>query len=109
MGIHFKTPFLLASGQATTSVGAIWKHCEKIAENKWAGLITKSIIADYGYYKRPHLWSSSQFRHLAMTNSGPSMSIYSKEMVEALKKDIVKKIRSAEREIEEIKEKMRIL
>jgi len=88
MGINFKTPFLLASGQATTSVGTIWKHCEKIAENSWAGLITKSIISNYGYYKRPHLWSSSRFRHLAMTNSGPSMSIYSKEMLQALKKDI---------------------
>ncbi len=88
MGINFKTPFLLASGQATTAVGTIWKHCEKIAENNWAGLITKSIISNYGYYKRPHLWSSSRFRHLAMTNSGPSMSIYSKEMLQALKKDI---------------------
>jgi len=88
MGINFKTPFLLASGQATTSVGTIWKHCGKIAENNWAGLITKSIISNYGHYKRPHLWSSSRFRHLAMTNSGPSMSIYSKEMLKALKKDI---------------------
>ena len=88
MGINFKTPFLLASGQATTSVGTIWKHCEKIAENNWAGLITKSIISNYGYYKRPHLWSSSRLRNLAMTNSGPSMSIYSKEMLQALKKDI---------------------
>ena len=88
MGINFKTPFLLASGQATTSVGAIWKHCDNIAANNWAGLITKSIISNYGYFKRPHLWSSSRFRHLAMTNSGPSMSIYSKEMLRALKKDI---------------------
>ena len=88
MGIDFRTPFLLASGQATTSVGEIWKHCEKIAENNWAGLITKSIISQYGDYKRPHLWSSSRFRHLGMTNSGPSMSIYSKEMLRALKRDI---------------------
>lgn len=88
MGIDFKTPFLLASGQATTSVGEIWKHCEKIAANQWAGIVTKSIIADYGFYKRPHLWSSSRFRHLGMTNSGPSMSIYSDEMLKALEKDI---------------------
>jgi len=55
MNINFKTPFLLASGQITTSVGDIWKHSDEIANNDWAGLITKSIIAKYGYYKRPHL------------------------------------------------------
>jgi dihydropyrimidine dehydrogenase (NAD+) subunit PreA len=88
MGIKFKTPFLLASGQATTSVGEIWKRCEKIAANHWSGIVTKSIIANYGDYKRPHLWSSSRFRLLGMTNSGPSMAIYSEEMLGALEKDI---------------------
>ena len=88
MGLHFKTPFLLASGQATTSVGEIHKHCEKIAENGWAGLVTKSIINYYGPHKRPHLWSSRRYKNLGMVNSGPAMSIYSKEMLQALKKDI---------------------
>jgi len=88
MGLDFKTPFLLASGQATTSVGAIEAQCEKIAENHWAGLITKSIISEYGFYKRPHLWTSPRLRNLGMTNSGPSMSIYSEQMLKGLKKDI---------------------
>lgn len=88
MGIDFKTPFLLASGQVTTSIGEISKHCEEIASNDWAGLITKSIIAKYGYYKRPHLWSSKSFKYLGMSNSGPPLSIYSKELMKALKKDI---------------------
>jgi len=88
MGIDFKTPFLLASGQVTTSIGEISKHCEEIASNDWAGLITKSIIAKYGYYKRPHLWSSKSLKSLGMSNSGPPLSIYSKELMKALKKDI---------------------
>jgi len=88
MGIPFKTPFLLASGQATTAAGSIWKHCGEIADNNWSGLVTKSIISDYGHYKRPHLWSSPQFQGLAMTNSGPSMSIYSKKLLKMLKRDI---------------------
>lgn len=88
MGLHFGTPFILASGQATTSVGEIHKHCEKIAENGWAGLATKSIINSYGPKKRPHLWSSSGYKNMAMVNSGPAMSIYSKEMLQMLKRDI---------------------
>jgi dihydropyrimidine dehydrogenase (NAD+) subunit PreA len=88
MNMNFKTPFLLASGQITTSVSEIWKHCDEIANNDWAGLITKSIIAKYGYYKRPHLWSSKEFKFLGMSNSGPPLSIYSKELMKALKKDI---------------------
>jgi hypothetical protein len=74
MGIDFKTPFLLASGPATTAVGEISRHCRKIAENAWAGIITKTVISKYGQYKRPHLWSSKHLRFLGMTNSGPPMS-----------------------------------
>jgi len=88
MGIGFKTPFLLASGQTTTAIGEISKHCNQIAKNDWAGLVTKTIISKYGYYKRPHLWSSRHLKSLAMTNCGPPMSIYSKELMKALKKDI---------------------
>ncbi len=89
MDIGFKTPFLLAAGQITTSAGEIWKHCDEIAKNDWAGLITKTIVSKYGYYKRPHLWSSKRFKLLGMSNSGPPLSIYSKELMRALKKDIV--------------------
>lgn len=88
LGMDFKTPFLLASGQATTAVGNIWKHCDEIAKNDWAGLVTKTIISKYGYYKRPHLWSSRFFKQLAMTNCGPPLSIYSKKLMQELKKDI---------------------
>jgi dihydropyrimidine dehydrogenase (NAD+) subunit PreA len=69
-------------------VGQISKHCNEIAENDWAGLITKTIISRYGYYKRPHLWSSKRYNFLGMTNSGPPLSIYSKELMKELKKDI---------------------
>jgi dihydropyrimidine dehydrogenase (NAD+) subunit PreA len=88
MGIHFKTPFLLASGPITTSVGEISKHCKEIARNGWAGLVTKTIVSKYGYYKRPHLWTSPQLKYLGMTNSGPPLSIYSRELMKALKQDI---------------------
>ena len=88
MGIHFSTPFLLASGQATTGAGEISKHCQEIAENHWAGLVTKTIIPQYGIYKRPHLWSSKRLHLWGMTNTGPAMTVYSKEAMKALKKDI---------------------
>ncbi len=88
MGMHFKTPFLLASGPITTSVGEISTHCEEIAGNGWAGLVTKTIVSKYGYYKRPHLWTSSQLKYMGMTNSGPPLSIHSKELMKALRQDI---------------------
>ena len=88
MGIQFQTPFLLASGQATTAVGQISRHCREIAENHWGGLVTKTIIARYGVYKRPHLWSSRRLQFLAMTNTGPAMTIFSKKLMKALKKDV---------------------
>ena len=88
MGIHFKTPFLLGSGPITSAAGKISKHCEEIAKNDWAGLITKTIVSKYGYYKRPHLWTSPQLRYMGMTNSGPPLSIRSKELMKALKQDI---------------------
>jgi dihydropyrimidine dehydrogenase (NAD+) subunit PreA len=88
MGMHFNTPFLLASGPITTAVGEISKHCQEIARNDWAGLVTKTIVSKYGYYKRPHLWTSSQLKYMGMTNSGPPLSIHSKELMKALKQDI---------------------
>jgi dihydropyrimidine dehydrogenase (NAD+) subunit PreA len=88
MGLNFKTPLLLASGQATTAPGTIWKHCDEIAKNDWAGLVTKTILSQYGYYKRPHLWSSRRLRYLGMTNSGPPMNTYSKALMRKLKRDI---------------------
>ena len=88
MGIHFKNPFLLGSGPITSAVGEISKHCEEIARNDWAGLITKTIVSKYGYYKRPHLWTSPQLKYMGMTNSGPPLSIRSKELMKALRQDI---------------------
>ncbi len=88
MGIRFNTPFLLASGPITTAAGEISKHCEEIARNHWAGLVTKTIVSKYGYYKRPHLWTSSRLKNLGMTNSGPPLSIRSKELMKALRQDI---------------------
>ena len=88
MGLPFKTPFLLASGQATTAPGEIAKHCQEIAQNGWAGLVTKTIIPQYGAYKRPHLWSSESFRSLGMTNSGPPLSVYSGDLMKRLGEDI---------------------
>ena len=88
MGLVFRTPFLLASGQATTAPGEIGKHCQEIAKNGWAGLVTKTIITQYGAYKRPHLWSSKRFQLLGMTNSGPALSVYSKGLMKKLREDI---------------------
>jgi dihydropyrimidine dehydrogenase (NAD+) subunit PreA len=88
LDIDFKTPLCLASGQATTSVGEISKHCNEIARNGWAGIVTKSILSKRDNYKRPHLWSSKNFRYLGMTNTGPPMDFYSKELIKALRRDI---------------------
>jgi dihydropyrimidine dehydrogenase (NAD+) subunit PreA len=88
MSIPFRTPFLLASGQITTSAGEIWKHCGDLAKNDWSGLVTKTIVSRYGHYKRPHLWTSERFRSSGMTNSGPPLSTYSRRLIDDLKRDI---------------------
>ncbi|MDD1777974.1 MAG: tRNA-dihydrouridine synthase [Candidatus Helarchaeota archaeon] len=89
MGLDFKTPFLLASGPATGALGEISKHCNELADNSWAGLVTKTIISKLPRYEMtPHLWSSRRFRYLGMTNVGPPMCLYSNGLMKTLKKDI---------------------
>ncbi len=86
-GLGFRTPFLIASGQATTSVGRVHEFAPAIARSGWGGVVTKTIIPAYGPRLRPHLWSSPRLRLLAMQNSGPGMSIYSPALIDALRRD----------------------
>lgn len=86
-GIPLSTPFLVASGPRTTSIGEIYKHADKIAKNGWAGVVTKTIIGNYGIQLKPHLWSSPDFRLVGMQNAGPALSVYSKSLMEDLKRD----------------------
>jgi len=86
-GIHLSTPFLIASGPRATSIGEIYKHAEQIAQNAWAGVVTKTIISKYGTELKPHLWSSPDFRLMGMQNAGPALTIYNKLLVTNLKRD----------------------
>lgn len=86
---HISTPFLIGSGQATTAVGEIGKHAAEIADNGWGGLVTKSIMVGYGTQFTPHLWSSPQYRLIAMQNSGPALTEYNAFTMDLLAKDII--------------------
>jgi len=88
MGLHFSTPFLIGSGPATTTIGEIYKHAAAIAENGWGGLVTKTIMTGYGTQFTPHLWSSPQYRLVALQNSGPALSEYNEATMEALSRDV---------------------
>lgn len=88
VGLHLSTPFLIASGPATTAVGEIHKHVAAIAENGWGGLVTKTIMSGYGTQFTPHLWSSPLYRLFGMQNSGPALTEYNDATVKALSKDI---------------------
>lgn len=87
MGIDFKTPFIVASGQATLRAGKIRYAVESLAENHWAGFVTKSIISKVHSQQRPYLWSSADYRFLGMQNMGPTMDKYSKSLLKLLKED----------------------
>jgi dihydropyrimidine dehydrogenase (NAD+) subunit PreA len=88
IGLRFRTPFLIASGQATTSIGRIHRYASAVAQNGWGGVVTKTIIPAYGQQLKPHLWSSSRFRLQAMQNSGPAMSVYSPSLLQQLSTDV---------------------
>lgn len=85
--INLVTPFIIASGPYSTAIGEIHKHVENIAKNGWGGLVTKTIISNYGTEVKPHLWSSPEFKLIGMQNAGPAMTLYNKPLMEKLKKD----------------------
>ncbi len=88
-GIHLSTPFLIASAPSTTRIGEIYKHAEQIAKNGWSGVVTKTVITKEKYDPelKPYLWTTPQFRIVAMQNAGPQLDIYSKSLLKELKRD----------------------
>jgi len=87
MGIYFKTPFILASGQASLRAGHIKHAAEAMVENHWAGFVSKSIISEVHSQQRPYLWGSADYRFLSMQNMGPTMDKYSNSLLNLLKED----------------------
>jgi len=88
MGISLNTPFLIASGPATTEPGKIREYVEQIVENGWAGLVTKTMIAKQHHQLKPHLWTSRKFRFFGMQNYGPRMTLYNDNTLKYLSEDI---------------------
>jgi len=96
MGLKLKNPLLLAPGMYNTAVGWLPKFAPKIAENGWAGVVTKPLQTDdfgWGWYSYPCLFSvegttpmekrlrEAQF----LVNGGPGFEFVSERKKEDVK------------------------
>ena len=79
LGVKLSSPLLLAPGQYTTTGSMISSCAKTIAENGWGGVVTKTYFPNSDLLSRPYLWSSPQYRGLAMQNTGPNMQHFCDE------------------------------
>jgi dihydropyrimidine dehydrogenase (NAD+) subunit PreA len=72
LGMKLKTPFLVGSGP-WLSQGSEVKNIVTGLAPYWGGIVTKSYIHPSGRhpYLRPNLWTTNEFRGVAMQNCGP--------------------------------------
>jgi len=89
LGLKLRSPILVGSGQHTGAPGLIEKSADAMAENGWAGLVTKTLTrgADSRFNVYPHLWASPAARRLAMVNCGPPHTPFDEACRKSLKKD----------------------
>jgi dihydropyrimidine dehydrogenase (NAD+) subunit PreA len=59
-----------------------------MAETKWGGIVTKTIVCEGYFMIRPHLWKSSQYGISAMQNYGPTYSVLSPSLVKEFSQDV---------------------
>ncbi len=84
IGLKFKNPFLIASGQHTTSMGLIRKNAGEIANAGWAGLVTKTFVLEghpLSTLPITHIFPISGLRRSNMQNIGPSQPILSQSVL----------------------------
>ncbi len=100
MGIKMNTPFLVASGQHTGEGDIIELSIEKLVKNHWGGVITKTIhpeckkgefpqvLGRRGWRTYPHLWTTDEYRQIAMQNRGPGFTAFTKENMKKVRENV---------------------
>jgi dihydropyrimidine dehydrogenase (NAD+) subunit PreA len=100
VGIKMSSPFVVASGQHTGEGDIIKLSIEKLVKNRWGGIITKTIhpqcekgefpqvLGLRGWRISPHLWTTDEYRYLAMQNSGPGFTPVTKENLKKIRENV---------------------
>ena len=70
IGMKLRTPFLVGSGP-WLSKGSKLKEIVKGLAPYWGGIVTKSYLSGKQPYIRPNLYTSKEFRGVALQNIGP--------------------------------------
>jgi dihydropyrimidine dehydrogenase (NAD+) subunit PreA len=83
------TPLLVAAGQPTGAPGKIKDFSGRMAENKWGGIVTKTISCGTHFLLRPHFWKSEEYGLSAMQNYGPTHSSFSQGLMDDLAQDVL--------------------
>ncbi len=78
LGYKLQSPLIISSGQNTTTGSNLGKWAETIAENKWGGVVTKTYFPGSDVYSIPYLWTTQQYRNVAMQNCGPNLQQFSR-------------------------------
>ncbi len=91
-GLRLSTPFVIGSGSYQTMGGQIRHWVNKMADNHWAGLVTKSYgrtqFKSFSLNEKPYLWTSDELRKVAMENRGPDVGTMSEESMKELAEDV---------------------
>lgn len=86
IGLQPKTPFLVASGQITSEGSRIKNWVKTLDDNHWGGIVTKTYSKNPPQqFMRPYLWSTSNYKGIAMQNAGPDLTQIKKKELYDLK------------------------
>jgi dihydropyrimidine dehydrogenase (NAD+) subunit PreA len=74
LGKKLASPFWIASGAYQTVGSVIERWVDRLAENHWSGIVTKSYLGTevLDSWLKPYLWTTKPYRGMVMQNLGPS-------------------------------------
>lgn len=86
IGLQSKTPFWVASGQITSEGSRIKNWVKTLDDNHWGGIVTKTYSKNPPQqFMRPYLWSTTNYKGIAMQNAGPDLTQLKKKEIDGLR------------------------